>query len=119
MSSHPPEPPRNPAYPSQTPQGPQAPQRYAAPPAQRPSGQGTTAAGIVLLVMGLTSMLVSAVPDALTHSTFGDGEGEGDVGVLKLYVSAQVGNALVALGLVLLAGALTCFALTLVRRARR
>ncbi|MDF9715484.1 hypothetical protein INN71_04495 [Nocardioides sp. ChNu-153] len=111
MSSQPPPPPRDPAYPPPSPR-PTSPARPA-------GGPGTTGAGVVLLVMALTSMLVSGVPDALTHSVFGDGEGEGDVGVLKLYVSAQVANALVALGLVLLAGALTCFALTLVRRARR
>lgn len=74
--------------------------------------------GIVLLVMALTCFLGSAIPDAITHSTFSDGEGEGDLGALRFYVSEQVASAFITLGFVLFMGALACFGVALARRWR-
>lgn len=104
--SHLPGPPGPPPFPSST----RAPQAS--------SGGGFGAGGVVLLVMALTCFLGSALPDAITHSTFGDGEGEGDLGVMKLYVSEQIASAFITLGLVLFVGALACFGVALARRLR-
>lgn len=80
---------------------------------------GFTGTGVVLLVMAVTSLFCSALPGAWVHGNgSGDGEGEGDIGVVKMYVRGLFEGAFVTLAVVLLAGALTCFAVALVRRTR-
>ncbi|WP_244929332.1 hypothetical protein [Nocardioides sp. W7] len=75
--------------------------------------------GIILSVMGVVAVVLSDLPSIYTHgSGFGDGEGQGDLGAMKLYLSSIVQGTFLTLGLVLLAGAATCFLLALVRRRR-
>lgn len=99
------------------PSGPPVVPPHHAPRASTPGSFGP--AGVVLLVMALTCFFGSALPDALTHATFSDGEGQGDLGAMRFYVSEQVASAFVTLGVVLVMGAATCFAIAVVRRLRK
>ena len=72
---------------------------------------------LTLLVMGVVSIGCMALVTAQAHAMGGTGEGEGDVGLVELYLSDLFQSAFLCLGLVLLAGALVAFVVG--RRYRR